>query len=82
MVVGLESGHTFRQFGEDVLFFNSVVERECLAKVQTLRDEGPQRHALWSRARGAGFVQDVPGVAEMVVLKQGKVSHIVLWERK
>lgn len=75
VVVGGESGHPFRELREHVLFFDRVVHRQGVAEVQALRDEGAQRHPVRAGSGRAGLVQQVPGVAEMVVLEKGMLAR-------
>ena len=68
MIIRLERFHPFREFGKDVLFLDRVVDRQHLAELETLGEEGPQGHAGRAGAGFARLVEDVPGVAEMVVV--------------
>jgi hypothetical protein len=65
----LESGHFPRENREDMLLFNRVVDGQV---------ERAQRHALRFLAGCAGAVEEVPGLAEVVVLRQKSVSNLFL----
>jgi hypothetical protein len=68
-----ESRHFLREDGEDVLLFDRVVDGEVVRKLVARLQEAAQGHALGFLARGAGVVQEVPGLAEVVVLKGKKL---------
>lgn len=63
-----ERGHFLREDGEDVLLFNRVVDGEVVREVVAGLEEGAECHALGFFAGGAGAVEEVPGLAEVVVL--------------
>lgn len=65
----LESGHFARQHGEDVLLFDAVVHGQVVAEVGAGGEEGADGHAAWPFAGFAGAVEEVPGAAEVFVLK-------------
>jgi hypothetical protein len=67
-----ESGHFLREDGEDVLLFDGVVDGEVVRELVARLQEAAQGHALGFFARGAGAVQQVPGLAEVVVLWKGE----------
>ena len=48
--------------------FDRVVDGEVVREVVAGLQEGAQRRALGLLARGAGAVEEVPGLAEVVVL--------------
>ena len=60
--------HLLRQYGKDVPLFDRVVDGEVVREVVAGLQEGAQRHALGFFAGGAGAVEEVPGLAEVVVL--------------
>lgn len=70
MIVLAEERHPFGELGKHMSFLNRVVDRECLAQMQALGDEAPDRHTRWPAAGCAGLVQHVPGIPEMVVLEE------------
>ena len=63
-----ESGHFLRENGEDVFFLDRVVDGEVVRELVARLQEAAQGHALRLFARSAGTVQEVPGLAEVVVL--------------
>jgi len=63
--------HLLRQYGKYVPLFDRVVDGEVVREVVAGLQEGAQRHALGFFARGAGAVEEVPGLAEVVVLFEG-----------
>jgi hypothetical protein len=63
-----ERGHFLREDGEDVLFFDRVVDGEVVREVVAGLQERAERHALGFFAGGAGAVEEIPGLAEVVVL--------------
>ena len=65
-----ESGHFLRENGEDVFFLDRVVDGEVVRELVARLQEAAQGHALRLFARSAGTVQEVPGLAEVVVLKE------------
>jgi hypothetical protein len=67
-----ERGHFLREDGEDVLLFDGVVYSEMMRKLVARLQEAAQGHALGFFAGGAGAVQQVPGLAEVVVLWKGR----------
>lgn len=66
-----ESRHFLRQDWEDVPLFDRVVDGEVVREVVAGLQEGAEGHALGFFARGAGAVEEVPGLAEVVVLGGG-----------
>ncbi len=51
-----------------MLFFDGVVDRQGVAEMQALREECAEGHAGGPRAGFARLVEDVPGVAEVIVV--------------
>jgi hypothetical protein len=70
-----ESRHFLREDGEDVLLFDRVVDGEVVRELVARLQEAAQGHALGFLARGAGVVEEVPGLAEVVVLRDLDVSY-------
>ena len=70
-----ESGHFLREDGKNVLLFDRMVDGEVVRELVARVQEAAQRHALGFLARGAGVVQEVPGLAEVVVLRGLDVSY-------
>jgi hypothetical protein len=66
----LESGHFPRENGEDVLLFDRVVDGKVVCEIVARLQERAQRHALRFLAGCARAVEEVPGLAEVVVLKR------------
>lgn len=66
-----ESGHFLRQHGENVPLFDRVVDGEVVREVVAGLQEGAQRHARGLFVARAGLVEEVPGLAEVVVLGEG-----------
>jgi hypothetical protein len=64
-----KSGHFLREDGENVLLLNRVVDGKVVRELVARLQEATQGHALGFLARGAGVVQEVPGLAEVVVLE-------------
>jgi len=64
-----ESGHFLRENGENMLLLDRVVDGEVVRELVARLQEATQGHALGFLARGAGVVQEVPGLAEVVVLE-------------
>ena len=63
-----ERRHFLREDREDVLLFDRVVDGEVVREVVAGLQEGAEGHALGFFAGGAGAVEEVPGLAEVVVL--------------
>ena len=64
-------GECWHLFGEDweyVPLFDRVVDGEVVREVVAGLEEGAEGHALGFFAGGAGAVEEVPGLAEVVVL--------------
>lgn len=72
-----ESGHFLREDGEDVLLFDRVVDGEVVRELIARLQEAAQGHALGFLARGAGAVQQVPGLAEVVVLWRERKREVL-----
>jgi len=51
-----ETGHLLREHGEDVLFFDCVVDGQVVAELFAGVQEGAERHSSWSFAGAAGIV--------------------------
>ncbi len=68
VILGCENGHPGREFWENVLFFNGMVDGEMLAELDSLGEKRADGHARRTGTGGAAFIKDVPDVAKMVVL--------------
>lgn len=68
-----EGRHLFRENWEYVSLFDRVVDGEVVREVVAGLEEGAEGHALGFFAGGAGAVEEVPGLAEVVVLLRKSV---------
>ena len=65
-----ESRHLLGEHGENVSFFDRVVDGEVVGEIVARLEEGAKGHALGFFPGGAGAVEEVPGLAEVVVLER------------
>jgi len=68
VAASFELGHFSREDGENVLFFDCVVGAEVGAELQAGGEELLQREVGGAFVRGAGVVEESPGLAEVIVL--------------
>ena len=68
MCLRFEDVHSLRKFWKYMAFFDGVVDSEGLTEVEALRKELAERHARRTRASATSLVEDVPGIAKVVVV--------------
>ena len=78
---GPEEGHLRREHGEDVLFFDCVVDCEVVGELRYEVEEAAEGEVRWFLGGRAGGGEDGPGAAEVGVLRRRSFSWFVVGER-